>query len=353
MTRGILALLGVLLWAQSAAAQFPLEKRIAIIAINFTNDQTVVYPPALLRAYYFTNANSVANFYGMASYGRWHLSGQVFGTYTVPYPNTDCGAMFSGWMQAAKQAATRDGYQDANFDAVQVIFLAACPWGGAYMGGHESFVTGPQYAIHELGHDFGLGHGSALYCVVNGLYVTYAPTSLLPPAAPCISIEYGDPLNPMAFGSADLPMTMKMQLGMVTQAEMVTASVSGRYHIRPANEVPSALVIADHQESVVPFSFWLEYRTPTQNNANVPAADLAGLFVRVAAPPPYGVGWLLDLVPDGNFLDALLEVGHPWTHNGMTVSLVSFDSAGATVDVALGSIVVTVAPAPAGKPSFQ
>ena len=114
------------------------------------------------------SASSVTNFYLEASYQQAWLSGDVYGSYTIPVTSTGCD--YTSIATYAKQAAAEAG---ATTMATYTRFVYAFPssgcrwWGLGAVGGKPSqaWINGRfqnGVVAHELRHNFGLFHSHAL-----------------------------------------------------------------------------------------------------------------------------------------------------------------------------------------------
>ena len=82
---------------------------------------------------------------------------------------------------------------------------------------------------HELGHNFGTHHASALSCTANGVRV-----SLSANAADCTANEYGDPFTVMGASSKYQPTNYaRGNFGWLQAANTQTVTAGGDYLLKP------------------------------------------------------------------------------------------------------------------------
>jgi hypothetical protein len=97
-------------------------KKVAVILMNFQNDQSQPFTPEQARGAVFTNSPSTNTFFKEASFGQLQLEGKirqdgdVFGWYTIPYDNTDCTNNWFNWTLAARAAAQTAGIDLTGYD---------------------------------------------------------------------------------------------------------------------------------------------------------------------------------------------------------------------------------------------
>ena len=153
--------------------------RLAVIMINFQDDQSQPFTKAAATGVAFTNSDSVAAYYKEVSWSHLTLSGAVYGWYTLPM-SKGSSCSYTSWANAANTAAAADGFSINNYDNVVYAFPYAtgCHWGGlAYKPGKQAWLNG-QYSMslhtmaHELGHNFGTDHAASISCTQNGVRVS-------------------------------------------------------------------------------------------------------------------------------------------------------------------------------------
>src|SRR5690349_3045417 len=248
--------------AASAGGQ-PASMKLAVIAVNFTDDHTQQYTTAQLRSFVFTGTKSAAKYWNESTGGRVSITGDVFGWYTVDWRTADACNQIVTLIDKAKARATAAGANLSAYDH----FMVWTPWsetcgewsGVSEMGntnagtqGTRTWIKAPPYWVglewawpaHELGHNMYLNHSSKLWCG--------AATLELEPFTNCRhdvqNDEYGDPFDVMGGawvnGGRDLTSLHRAQYGAST-ATVVTKP--GTYSIAPAegaaSSTPQALQI--------------------------------------------------------------------------------------------------------------
>ena len=120
-------------------------KKVAVILFTFSDSEVQPYTPAFAQGVAFTNANSVAAYYGESSWGKLTLSGDVLGWYEIPAKSTSCD--WSQWGSEAAAAAEAAGVDLGAYDYRVYAFpsVFACGWGGlSYLSGTESWLNGSR-----------------------------------------------------------------------------------------------------------------------------------------------------------------------------------------------------------------
>ena len=322
------------------AAAAAVQRDVAVLLINFSNDRTQPYTVEHARGVGFTNADSVASYYGEASYGGLSLAGDVFGWYEIADDNAGCDV--NGWASAAMTAAEDEGVSLAPYEHVVVAFPAAssCAWAGlAYLPGRYSWLNGPsamglRVFAHELGHNLGTHHASTLECSSDGTRV-----SLVADVATCGSNEYGDPFTVMGSSSRLHPTAFSREnLGWLTGSSVRTVIGSGDHTLAPLGASGGVRTIRIPRNGSTFLS--LEFRQPsgTQFETFLPTSPVAtGVSVRVV-PSAWSStrSYLVDTTPStSTFADAPLASGaslvDPLT--GVEVETLSVGTDGATVRI--------------------
>ena len=330
-------------------------KRIAVILVNFADNRAAPYTPAFANSVAFTNANSVAAYYGEVSHGLVSLSGDVLGWYQLPDTSASCN--WSQWATDADQAATAAGADIASYDYRVYAFptVAACSgWAGlSYMPGTQAWLQGSSgmslhVLAHELGHAFGTHHANSYACTENGVRV-----SLSSNAANCTSTEYGDPWSVMGGVTSRRQDTSfsRANFGWLTVANTLDVTGNGTYTIDPLGPADPSGVQALRIPRDATTYFLLEFRQPYGASFdNFSSADAAVKGVMVRIVPSYSTlsqSQLVDTTPaTSSFEDAPLTVGRSLHDplSNITITTTAVSSTGASVTVDLGG--ATLAPAP-------
>jgi chitodextrinase len=329
----------------SSAVAAATAKSVAVLLFNFQNDASQPYTRAFASGVMFSNANSVANYFGEESYGQLAVTGDVFGWYTVPFSNATCD--FGSWATAVQSAAAAAGVTLANYTNIVYAspYASSCGWSGlAFLPGSESWNNGYMNLAtnaHELSHNFGVHHASTLSCTVNGVRVALSANQ-----SDCSLSEYGDPFSVMGSGSSrESHSEAKAQMGFIPSADRLDVTASGTYSVG-VNEVsastPKVLRIA--RTGAANQYFYLEFRQPAGtyfDNFNASDPVVQGITIRIAQDYPNLVqSWLVDTTPaTSTFNDAALAFGGTFTDplSGVSITTRSVSSTGASVAISFGA----------------
>lgn len=175
----------------SAAARHKRVTRVLVILTYWSHRDP--FNRAYAKRVVITDANT---WYRRASYGRQGLTGTATGWLHVHKP-AQCGSIDEKTIAAAKHAARR--YHPSRYDRI-VIYQPCSIAGGAIGVGEEpgSVVIlarggmNMPTAVHEQGHNYGLGHANQLVCSEHGRRSTYRK------GAHCQEVEYTDLSSAMA-----------------------------------------------------------------------------------------------------------------------------------------------------------
>jgi hypothetical protein len=299
---------GVASQAVSAQSLRPFSgtKRLAVIMLNFTSDQSRPYTDDLVRDLVFDAADSTAAFYHAASDGGLTLEGDVFDWVTINRNAATCNV--TDWATAALAKAGVDEY---DYDNVMFTFPSqdSCAWWGlGFLPGRWSWVNGTpllQVAAHELGHNYGAHHANALHCTgVGDVGVALSST--------CESWEYGDPFSVMGYSATHLHHNWhRAQMNYMDSSQTITAP--GTFPLAPSeqsNATAPRLLRVPRGDGTY---FHLEFRRPDPHfdlfSANHPTVN--GVTIRLA--PDEGVivqSQLLDCAPQtAHFEDSACIIG--------------------------------------------
>ena len=323
----------------SAAATTPIgPKRVAVILFNFSNDGSQPFTPASVAQTYFATGatdRSVANYFNEVSWGQLQLSGQAFGWYTIAATNQTCDP--GTWATQADAAARAAGVDLSAFNIKTYVYpgVSACGWGGlGQMPGNENWINGSPTTgvmVHELGHNLGLNHASAVSCTLSsGEKVAYGPN--------CAATEYGDMYDVM--GAAGLAYHLsewhRAMIGL--DSDIQWASNDGTYTLTPLESQfgsPHALRIPRGDGTY----FDLEYRQPYGlfDAFSPAAAAVTGVMIRkVGAYTVADKPLLIDTTPQTpTYADAPLGGGQTFVDptTGIRVTVLTATTLAATVQV--------------------
>lgn len=252
-------------------------RKVAVIMVTFAN-QTEAFPFTTdqMRQSFFTDSQSVREYYkavsqgGQLLVGRDRADGDFFGPYRMnlnkPLNSNQCD--LGPIITYANLAATSAGANISGYRHTVYVFpyfqeMSACgKTGQAYINGRSAWVvadpTAPSplkvlssYVLHELGHNFGMGHAHSYKCfeyVRPDVEVVYRPPNLT--TVGCQDIEYGDDYDVMGGGSVTqgndrlfekgyrhsfFMNTKRIQYDWLSKATKQTVDQSGQYTLLPAN----------------------------------------------------------------------------------------------------------------------
>ena len=330
----------------TVAALAPGAKTVAVVLLNFTDDQSQPWTVDQARQVLFTGTTSVNAYYQDASDGQVSVTGDVFGYVTVTKDNVGCD--WSQWGADARAAALAAGAPLGNYTYTVYAWprTSLCGWAGlGYLPGTSSYIDGyldTRVVGHELGHNFGVHHASSLSCVTS----TGAPAAL---GGTCTASEYGDPYSIMGSSTRLHNNWHRAQLGW--SMGTVTATTTLTTTLAPADSGTGTRLVRVPRGDGTYLN--LEYRQPTGlfDNFSSLSAVVGGVSVRVAPDTGSIVqSQLIDVSPTSpaSFDDPVIKPGSSFTDpmSGVTISVLSASSSGASVLVDYG--VDTQAPSAPG-----
>jgi RTX calcium-binding nonapeptide repeat (4 copies)/Gametolysin peptidase M11 len=316
-------------------------RRVAVILFNFTDDRRRPYTAEEARHIVFTGEDSVNAFLRESSFGRAGLVGDVFGWHTIDESSSGC--RFARWAQAAREAALED-YDDDGDSYQHYVFVfphaRGCSWDGmAELPGKTSWINGEltvRVVGHELGHNLGAQHASALRCWEDGMPVALSES--------CTHEEYGDPFDIMGGGARHTSTWNKARLGWLSPSNLATATASGTYTLTAQEELSADVQLLRIPWGETELFYYLELRQPFGTFFdNFGAADPAvnGISLRLA--PDYRSAdrsSLIDTNPETpGFEDAPLAIGRTFADPAHGVWIVNrgIVAGRATVEISLGA----------------
>jgi RTX calcium-binding nonapeptide repeat (4 copies)/Gametolysin peptidase M11 len=317
-------------------------RTVAVIMFNFSDDRRRPYTADEARRIVFTGDDSVNAFMSESSFGRVGLVGDVFGWHTID--ESSAGCRFERWAEAAREAALDDDDDDGDDSYEHYVFVfphvRSCDWAGmAELPGTNTWINGEltlRVVGHELGHNFGAHHASALRCVADGRPVALSDS--------CTHEEYGDPFDIMGGGARHTSNWNKAMLGWLPASNLATATASGTFALTAQEALTEDVQLLRIPWGKTGLFYYLELRQPFGSFFdNFGAADPAvnGISLRLA--PDYRSSdrsSLIDTNPaTPGFEDAPLGMGRTFADPAHGVWIVNRGilAGQATVEVSLGT----------------
>lgn len=343
----------------SITASTTTVKKVAALLFTFTDNTLQYYSKEIINGQLFTNSNSVKNYFKEVSYGKIDLQGKVnpggdiYGWFQLPIPaGTTCD--YQKYRDTALSEAQRlYGFSKEGYDNIILIFpkAAPCTFGGLATSPGSGL---PGYSwinqqsgktvMHEMGHNYGVGEGSAWNCTQNGTRVTISDT--------CSFLTYGNPFSVMGTGTSwygHYVAVGKERAGYFGPGNVVTVTASGNYDLYQLskNTGTTALRIPVEKDS---FGRQLYYYVETRRTFGfdaIPATNTVQQGVLVV----HGFGGetdtttnrLLDMTPETtSYFDAALTLGKTFIDNGrgVTIKVISADALKTTVNITVPTAVV-------------
>ena len=330
-------------------------RTVAVILFNFTDDRRRPFTAEKARDIVFTGDDSVNAYLHESSFGRVSLVGDVLGWYTIK--ESSAGCRFARWAEAARAAAL-GAYDDADrrwYRHYVFVFpyVQSCAWAGmAELPGTSSWINGAltvRVVGHELGHNLGSHHASALRCVANGRRVALSDR--------CMFEEYGDPFDIMGGSARHTSNWNKARLGWLSGSNLATATASGSYTLTAQEALTADVQLLRVPRGDTGLFYYLELRQPFGTFfENFVAADPAvnGISLRLAPDYPSDVrSGLIDTNPaTPDFEDAPLATGRTFADPAHGVWIVNRGVVAglATVEITLGAPVTPASEGAASTP---
>lgn len=298
-------------------------RRIGVVPINFSNDRRKPFTRAQAGGIVLTNTRSAKTYFGEESKGAVSITGVAFDWVQLSASNTTCDVF--GWAAEARSILASRGVDVSSFTNFIFAFpqTSSCPWRGlGHLPGWHTWINGVpslRTVVHELGHNFGAHHASAIRCRSNGHAVALSRN--------CSVDEYGDPFSTM--GSADRRHDHAMhlaQLGYLEAGAARTIAGSGTYIVQRATATSGTRVLRVARGDGT--YLYVDYRRPYGrlfDDFSRKAPVVKGVSVRI------GGDWgqiiqtkLIDTRPGtSTFRDAPLTVGRSFRDylSGVTITV--------------------------------
>jgi hypothetical protein len=201
-------------------------RRIAVVPINFINDRRRPFTRTQAGGIVLTNTRSARTYFAEESKGLVRITGVAFDWVQLSASSATCDPQ--GWATEARSILASRGVDVASFTNIVFAFphTNSCPWAGlGHLPGWHTWINGTpslRTVVHELGHNFGAHHASAIHCTSSGHRVALSPK--------CSVDEYGDPFSTMGTADRRLHHAMHLaQLGYLDASAARTITGSGTY----------------------------------------------------------------------------------------------------------------------------
>jgi hypothetical protein len=310
------------------AARTPLGTwRVAVLMVNFSDSRAETWTRTAVAQRFFTDANSTNVFFKEQSWNQVDLAGDVYGWYQLDASSVGCGV--DAWATEARAKATAAGVNLGSYDTVAYVFprVAECGWAGlAELPGSQMWLNGDisvRVASHELGHNMGVHHASALAC----------PGVAVDPAdGACTTHEYGDPFSSMGSATRRMAGWHLQQLGYLQASNVQSVTAAGSYTLRSTlaqSADPQLLKIPRASTAARPEYYYIDLRAGGGVFDNYAATDPAvrGVTIRIGNDRTVlRQSRLIDTTPDSNsnalndFRDAPLAVGRTFSDGDVSIT---------------------------------
>lgn len=331
-------------------------KKIAVLMFTFTDNSFQYYSKETINGQIFTNTDSVKNYFREVSYGQIDIQGKVnpagdiYGWYQLPIAAGATCDYVKYRDTAIAEAQRLYGFSTIGYDNIVMMFpkASACTWGGLAGSGTPAYAwinqASGKTVMHEMGHNYGTGEGSAWSCTKDGIRVTVSDI--------CSHLTYGNPFSVMGSPTAwkgHYVAPGKEMAGYITSNTLKTVTASGSYDVYPIskNTGINALRIPIEKDT---YGRQLYYYVETRRTFGfdaIPADNTVqnGVLVMHAYGREAGskANRLLDMTPaTTSYYDAALTVGKTFSDpsRGVSITVTAADALKTTVSVTVPTIAV-------------
>ena len=337
------------------------KQTLAMVSVDFAGQAKLPFGNEVVHDQVFEAEGSVADYYKKASFGKFTLNGEVFGPITLSPKviGSDCNVWGLPGLgrtvnKLVRQQTGQDlgGFDHYGYTLPRSTATRNCDWGGWSFGnGFVDLETRGKYGlkpnkfyegavVHELAHNFGLGHANAISChSKTGKAVGFTIKRFS--VGDCREIVYGDPVDPMGLGELttetppDMSAINKARLGWLKPNNIQTLTRNGIVTIAPLEvetNKPQLVRIANRfTVNDRPHYFYLDFRQPTALDKDIPPDSpfVNGVAIRESGPindpsakPLANFTYFIDTTPKTpGANDGTLAVGKTFKDSSTGISI--------------------------------
>ncbi|MDP8911409.1 MAG: hypothetical protein M3M94_05025, partial [Actinomycetota bacterium] len=95
-------------------------KKVAVLLVNFPSNTSRPWTTTFVNGLFFSNANSIANYFAEESYGKLRVTGRVFNWLTIRADTSTCA--YRTWGDTARTAAANAGIDLSTYTNIVYAF---------------------------------------------------------------------------------------------------------------------------------------------------------------------------------------------------------------------------------------
>jgi cysteine-rich repeat protein len=317
------------------------EQRTVVVLVNFLDNSEEPTDVGGVE-----NHMAVINdFFVENSYGQTWLNTNVYGWFTLNIDSTGCD--YNSFKDEVLSNVDINNAVDwKKVDKLIIGFPSNedCNWSGIAFIGRNTYQTPDGLATlgisllngigglsvsvtsHELGHNFGVWHASALECGDYSVGLEQHDG-----IGDCYTIEYGDYTDVMGSSvvyNGHFNTFHKDKIGWLSFDDIIRIEYggAGTYDIGPLETegpYPKEIIIPrNNMFGDFLYNYGIDFRRPNGFDSNLP--NINGVFLRIDALSSGTDTQLIDASPNDGVHDSVLKVGETFTDpfGGLTISVV-------------------------------